>query len=291
MDCQLNEKEYDQLKMGLNHCFINKDKNIKKHVTANMESIAYIASDKVGQTDLEKFHEFLRGHTDIFAKNMISTEDHTYKELKTLICNKDVVILKGDKDSSIVIMNKTDCITKIETMTEEGIKNGTYEEADDTTVQDFKRFQDFLRQNFKKYEHYNEMYLENNESAKIHKFDSTDNIKLTKLKFRPIIGQTGTYTDKEAKVISRYLKPLCDSEYTKDTQSFTKLIKELPPIKEDEEDVSYDIESLFTNIPINDTIDYILDDIYVQHKLKPICSKLILKRLIIKLSTEVPFTL
>ena len=98
MDCQLNEKEYDQLKMGLNHCFINKDKNIKKHVTANMESIAYIASDKVGQTDSEKFHEFLRGHTDIFAKNMISTEDHTYKELKTLICNKDVVILKGDKD-------------------------------------------------------------------------------------------------------------------------------------------------------------------------------------------------
>ena len=277
--------------MGLNHCFINEDKNIKKHVTANMESIAYIVSDKVGQTDLEKFHEFLGGHTDIFAKNMISTEDHTYKELKTLICNKDVVILKGDKDSSIVIMNKTDCITKIETMTEEGIKNGTYEEADDTTVQDFKRFQDFLCQNFKKYEHYNEMYLESNESAKIHKFDSTDNIELTKLKFRPIIGQTGTYTDKEAKVISRYLKPLCDSEYTEDTQSFTKLIKELPPIKEDEEDVSYDIESLFTNIPINDTIDYILDDIYVQHKLKPICSKLILKRLIIKLSTEVTFTL
>ena len=26
---QLNEKGYDQLKMGLNHCFINKEKNIK----------------------------------------------------------------------------------------------------------------------------------------------------------------------------------------------------------------------------------------------------------------------
>ena len=34
---------------------------------------------------------------------MIATKDHTYKELKTLIHNKDVVILKGDKDSSIVI--------------------------------------------------------------------------------------------------------------------------------------------------------------------------------------------
>ena len=256
-----------------------------------MESIAYIASDKVDQTELQNFHEFRRGYTGIFAKNVILTEDHTYKELKTLIHNKDVVILKGDKDSSIVIMIKTDYITKIETMIEEGIKNGTYEKADDTTVQDFKRFQDFLRQNFKKYEHYNEMYPESNEPAKIHKFDSTDNIELTKLKFRPIIDQTGTYTYKAAKVISWYLKPLCNSEYIiKDTQSFAKLIKELPPLKEDEGDVSYDIESLFTNIPINDTIDYILDQIYVQHKLKPICSKLILKRLLIKLSTEVTFT-
>ena len=61
---------------------------------------------------MENFHEFLRGHTDIFAKNVISTEDHTYKELKTLIRNKDVVILKGGKDSSIVIMNKADYIKK-----------------------------------------------------------------------------------------------------------------------------------------------------------------------------------
>ena len=140
-------------------------------------------------------------------------------------------------------------------MIEEGIKNGTYAEAGDTTMQDLKRFQDFLRQNFKKYEHYNEMYPESNEPvkmygmAKTHKFDSKDNIEITKLKFCPVINQTGTYTNKAATVISRYLKPLCDSEYTiKDTQSFAKLIKELPPLKEDEEDVSCDIESLFTNI-------------------------------------------
>ena len=54
---------------------------------------------------------------------MISTEDHAYKELKTLTHNKDVAILRGDKDLNIVIMNKSDYITKIETMIEEGIKN------------------------------------------------------------------------------------------------------------------------------------------------------------------------
>ena len=56
------------------------------------------------------------------------------------------------------------------------------------------------------------MYPESNEPAKMygttktHKFDRTDNIEITKLKFRPIIDQTGTYNYKAAKVISRYLK-------------------------------------------------------------------------------------
>ena len=69
-------------------------------------------------------------------------------------------------------------------------------------------------------------------TPKTHKFDSTDNIELTKLKFRPIIGQTGTYTYKATKVISWYLKPLCGSEYTiKGTQTFATLIKELPHLK------------------------------------------------------------
>ena len=144
------------------------------------------------------FHEFLWGYTNIFVKNVISTEDHTYKELKTLIHNKDVVILKGDKDWSIVIINKTDFIKKIETMIQKGIKNGTYAETDDTAMQDLIRFQCFLCWNFKKYEHYNEMYPESNEPAKIygtaktHKFGSKDNIELRKLKFCPIIDQTGT---------------------------------------------------------------------------------------------------
>ena len=42
-------------------------------------------------------------------------------------------------------MNKTDYIKKIETMIEEGIRNGTYAETDDTTMQDLKQSQDFLR--------------------------------------------------------------------------------------------------------------------------------------------------
>ena len=61
------------------------------------------------------------------------------------------------------------------------------------------------------------------------------------------------------------------------TQSFSTDIKNIPPLQEDEEDVSYYMETLSTNIPINETIDYVLDQIYNKKKLKPICSKLIFK--------------
>ena len=58
------------------------------------------------------------------------------------------------------------------------------------------------------------------------------------------------------------------------------------PLQGDEEDVSYDAESLFTNIPIEETVNYITEQIYVHKNLTPICSKLIFRRLLIKLATE-----
>ena len=48
----------------------------------------------------------------------------------------------------------------------------------------------------------------------------------------------------------------------------------------------YDVESLFTNIPIHHTLKYILEEIYTHNKLPHICSKLIFKSLLLKLATE-----
>ena len=77
----------------------------------------------------------------------------------------------------------------------------------------------------------------------------------------------------------------------KDTQSFSKKIRDFPPLENVEEDVSYDVESLFTNIPVKETVNYILDQIYVHKTLQQICYyRLIFKKLLMKLGTEVTFT-
>ena len=74
------------------------------------------------------------------------------------------------------------------------------------------------------------------------------------------MAQTGTYMYKTAQVISEYLKPLYkDKDFIiKNTQDFAQLIREQPPLEDSKEYVSYDVESLFTNVSIHDTIIYIL---------------------------------
>ena len=68
------------------------------------------------------------------------------------------------------------------------------------------------------------------------------------------------------------------------------MLSKLPPLPDDEGDVCYDVKSLFTNIPIKDTIEYITEQIHTHNKLKPICSKLIFKRLSLRLATECTYT-
>ena len=46
------------------------------------------------------------------------------------------------------------------------------------------------------------------------------------------------------------------------------------------------VDSLFTNIPLKETIDYIIHKIYNEKLLKPICKKLIFKRHLCKLATN-----
>ena len=127
-------------------------------------------------------------------------------------------------------------------------------------------------------------------SAKTHKFDNLSDINVTSLKLRPIIDQTGTCYYKTGKVISKNLKPLTNNEFViNNTQDFPTMLNNIS-LSENEEDVSYDVESLFTNIPIKDTIDFICEEIYVHKKLEPISKKPIFKKLLYKLIVECTFS-
>ena len=103
------------------------------------------------------------------------------------------------------------------------------------------------------------------------------------MKLRPIIDQTGTHSYDCSKIIALYLQPPAINEYTiSDTLSFPDIPWE-NLLDCNEEYVSYDVDLLFTSIPLGEKIDFILDEIFIQKKLQPFCKKSVFKKLLNKL--------
>lgn len=146
----------------------------------------------------DEFYEFVGEYTDILTNNINNTKYHTCNNLKQLI-KKNLCVLLGA--SCVIIMNKQDCIQKLEDMLHDDIKRGTHVRSPDTTKQDLETFQGFLYLNFKNHTSYDKMKPKSSQpaglysTAKTYKFNDLDEIKVDK-----------TYDTK--KVIGEYLKPL-----------------------------------------------------------------------------------
>ena len=90
-----------------------------------------------------------------------------------MIQNKDIVVVKGDKDSSVVIMKKSDYVTKLDTMIDDGIVKGTYLETTGNTLKEPSRFQDFLYRNLPNYERYKHMKPDSNQPGCLYEIAET----------------------------------------------------------------------------------------------------------------------
>ena len=148
--------------------------------------------------------------------------------LKPLQTNKDIVLLSGDKDSSIIILDTGCYKEKINRLVNDGISKGIYViEENDNTLAELKSFQNFVYRNFRKHEKYKGIKPTSSQparlfaTAKTNKFTDIKQMNTNDLKLCPIIDQTGTHLYDFSKVIAQYLQPLAINEYTiSDTLSF-----------------------------------------------------------------------
>ena len=94
-------------------------------------------------------------------------------------------------------------------------------------------------------------------TPKIHKFFFSDSFP----KLRPIVSSIGTFNYNLACFLCDLLSPLVPNDYScKDTFSFVSQIKNANLSKKFL--VSYDVTSLFTNIPLQETIDIAINLIF-----------------------------
>ena len=188
--------------------------------------------------------------------------------IANLVRNNNIVVIKQDKGRGVVLMDKSKytekCLQHLDT--ENFVKQPT-----DNTKTIENKVQRMLLKIKKKLDKntYERLYPSGSNpgrfygTAKVHKLEPQDRTNIEKLTIRPNISNNGTATYETARYLSRLLAPLGKSKYT--VESTKEFIAEIKKIKAPEgyQMVSFDVKSLFTNVPQDETITIILDKVYV----------------------------
>ena len=115
--------------------------------------------------------------------------------------------------------------------------------------------------------------------AKVHKVPN-NSLNIADLPLRPVISNCGTATYEISRHLASVLSPLTKNEHTvNDTRDFINRLKRLS-INDSEKLVSFDVASLFSNVPLDYTIDVILRKIYTDKLIKTKIKKLQFKELL-----------
>ena len=90
----------------------------------------------VPDKEKKKVHELLRKMFCSLSSNVLHAEDDTFKAPKAIKNNKDIAVLPGDKNPTVVIMNKKNYVDKVQGIIDEGIFSCKYTTSVDTIIKD-----------------------------------------------------------------------------------------------------------------------------------------------------------
>jgi len=192
------------------------------------------------------------------AIDSLTDEEHT--ALKSLSEDKTIVISKADKGNAVVIQDIVDYRSKILELLQ---KDGKFKKLKtDETITRERKLCEYLR-SFTQIKRPKKLSVTDYKrimpcGSKAGVMYGLPKIHKENCPLRPIISAVGTYNYKLAKFLVEILTPLVEHDYMiKDTFDFVNKVANLNT-KDDKAMLSFDVESLFTNIPTRETIDIIL---------------------------------
>lgn len=288
---EVNEELSEIFDLGMNfHLKTKYDQLTKKIETEKLyrRLIDLKRNDKITfndeenlQCELKRFG--LRNIRD-FSKDQLTRQQ--YQMIKTFCNNDNIVIRKADKTNMFVIMDKQKYNSKINEILSDADKFKKIER--DTTpqlkkklralidtihsVSDAPRFPNLIG-------NFQPGYIYGN--AKIHKNKEDPPL-------RPIISQIGTPTYAIAKRLVDLITPYMPAQHLiKSTNEFIDILQNT---NVNGYLSSLDVDSLFTNVPVQDTITIIIDEIYNNDNQPAMkIPKELLRSLLTVCTTETPF--
>ena len=282
----LSQSEESLLSKGLKFAFPAKSISLEKYLL-NFENFykklnSHSIWDK-GNPAKETFKDRLRSlaywsyaqYKKQFLNPVLSDEEQF--ALKTLSKDKSIIIARPDKGNGVVIMDKSDYTQKVNALLSDTSKFKPVLDREEIKIvfslED--RINNFLKKLRKKVPPFN---LNDKTFKKLSVSGSQLGIlyglpKVHKegCPIRPILSACNTTAYNIAKYLVPIINPITKNEYTAHSSfSFAKEICEL--------DVtgkflaSFDVKSLFTNIPLKETIDIIIKELFPDPEMPLKCS-------------------
>ena len=266
----LNQNEKDVLSLGLDfglrpsrtnyyryflgfEKLCNIIKNCNKYGTESWNTI-FSNISVIAKTSFSNFCKFNKIHSDPINEKRIET-------LKTLREDNSILITKPDKGRGVVILDREDYTNKMNTILSDFSKfrllntdiSSVVHKLEDKLNRLLRKVKDSIGDHA-----YNFIYSSGSRPGtlyglpKIHKAGNP---------LRPIVSSIGTFSYNLAKFLVPVISPITQNEYTiENSNIFVKNLLETN-LPRNFVMASFDIESLFTNVPLKETTDIIVNQI------------------------------
>jgi len=264
----LNEAEVKLLSKGLEFGIFPKFLNLID-VQAEFEALfQQVAPHLDNNKEKIKFKGLLHSSYSDFTNNFFFNKrtdkyfsKHDHDILTKFSKLKNIVISKADKGNTLVLMYKSDYNDKMYNILNDNSKFKKVNE--DTTRDRHGKFQGWLWRHkglFSESE-YKNLYPS---SATVPTMYGLPKIHKEGTPLRPILSMVGTFNHALAQFLCKLFKFMKDSDnICRDSFNLQDILAKSDLHKSFL--VSYDIDSLFTNIPVNEVINIILDKLYPPH--------------------------
>ena len=229
------------------------------------------------------------------SREGFSLDKEHFKTIDALRNNKDIVITRPDKGQGVVIMKRTDYTKKMLSILQDASKFKLLGDCatEDHTLRAERSLQNLLRDLTKTGEVSEATYQKIRPTGssrprmygvpKVHKEGAP---------LRPILAMVGSAQHATAQWLAQLLKPVVEkySRYViKDSFQFSELIQDVTSPSPGHM-CSYDIVSLFTNVPIHEAVDICADALYRSDVTPPALKEGSFRKLILKVTTGVQFS-
>ena len=294
----LSKEETDVLMYGLNHgiALRPREEDILPVIEGFYSKIKDLNAIKKNYMASERIKYALRS----FAYNVIDIDDkHFHQDNKRVKVMKSLrkrfVILKPDKGQGVVLLTKEDYVRSMENIFSDRSK--FKEMTEDPTIRRVETIKSYLNTMLSRGEiteaEKKIMRRKGANRARARGLPKTHKTFDRIPPFRPIIDTTNTPYSGIGNFLKSLLYPMTINEYSmKDTFHAVDEIKKMDfsLLNEGYRLVSFDVVSLFTNVPLRRTIDVIVNRIYKDKVFETKLRKSTLKKLILDCCTKTTFS-